>query len=311
MLSCLPSPTASTVYGGTSGLLSTSIASPAARIADSAVSRCPLIATASAPDCHSPLTTRCMSRSRTRPVSENPVLSRAAPPPPCRLPSRRPRRASRPARAPRSPRTAAPPGRPVRRRAPSAPRAAARSRRRAARRRPSPACRPSSVSRSIRSISSSRSLATTGAATRACAAPTVTTSAASTRPAARPSFALQRLRQPAVARGLPTRGSLGVPVVEAVVHDVGEQRHGRVRARIGSRGCSERGAAAACRTSSHVATAASERPHRRAGQAPLGNPCPARARVRRFSDRRCPRPRTTRRAAPGRRRRPAPRPTDA
>jgi hypothetical protein len=41
----------------------------------------------------------------------------------------------------------------------------------------------------MRSMSSSRSLATAGAAIRACAAPTVTTRAASTRPAASPSFA--------------------------------------------------------------------------------------------------------------------------
>ena len=63
------SPTASTTYGGLSGRKSTRIASPADRIALSAVSRCPLTATASAPAAQTSLTTVCRSRSVTRPSS--------------------------------------------------------------------------------------------------------------------------------------------------------------------------------------------------------------------------------------------------
>ena len=48
------------------GRKSTSTALPAARIVEVAVSRCPLIATASAPAAHSPFTTLCRSTSSTR-----------------------------------------------------------------------------------------------------------------------------------------------------------------------------------------------------------------------------------------------------
>ncbi|OAR27312.1 hypothetical protein A8W25_03390 [Streptomyces sp. ERV7] len=197
MLSLFPSPTASTVYGGTSGLLSTSMASPAALIAERAVSRCPLMATASAPDCHRPLTMRCMSRSRTRPVSEKPLFSRGPPPPPVSVflasstTSFTP--GPRTSVAPDSSATSSPWSPPcfssaLRWRSPTSWRSESTSFWRSS---------AALVSASTRPISSWRSLATTGAVIRACAAPIVTTTAASSRPAASPSFALK-------GRGMPS-----------------------------------------------------------------------------------------------------------
>ena len=60
------SPIATTTYGGDTGRRFTSIAAPLLPIAASAVSRCPLIAIASAPASHSALTSSSRSSSLTR-----------------------------------------------------------------------------------------------------------------------------------------------------------------------------------------------------------------------------------------------------
>src|SRR5690606_35379613 len=128
--------------------------------------------------------------------------------------------------------------------------------------------------------------------------------------------------QAALAVGLLARRGLGVSVVEAVVHNVGEQRHGRVRA-WRPRRCAPNGGllrhAGYRRTSRPVppnvpgrvpdrppwgglsGTHASRRLSAPAGRRPV-TPGPAGGRGP-SSVPRCPRRRTTRRAAPGRRRR--------
>ena len=172
-----------------------------------------------------------MSRSRTRPVSEKPLVFRGPPPPPVVASfassttslTPGPDTASRP--------TAAPPARPGRRPASSAPCAAARSRRRAACPRCPAARRPRRSPTAIRSMSSCALLGQRRRRDprlrgthrhherpRAPDPRASTSLACSVRgsPGARPRACAGR--------------RLGVSVVEAVIHDVGQQRHGRVGA---------------------------------------------------------------------------------
>lgn len=263
------------------------------------------MATASAPDCQSPLTMRCMSRSRTRPVSEKLLFSRGPPPPPDSVllasstTSFTP--GPRTSVAPDSSATSSPWSPPcfssaLRWRSPTSSRSESTSFWRSS---------AALVSASTRPISSWRSLATTGAVIRACAAPIVTTTAASTRPAASPSFARRVRGMPswpsalrrAVASAYPSSSAWSITLVSSDMDASG---------RDGGEGVLRTGAAATCRTSSHVGAPAAEWPHRCAGRPPTTPPGAPEG----LSDLRCPRSRTTRRAAPARRRRRAPRPTD-
>lgn len=117
---------------------------------------------------------------------------------------------------------------------------------------------------------------------------------------------LERTGQPGDPVGPAPRGGLGVPVVEAVVHHVVQQRHGGVGA------CGRRGGAPIGGLLRHAA-------HRRTSSrlppnGPTGAPRPpargVAAHRRRISLLRCPPPRPTRRAVPGPRRRPGLPPTD-
>ncbi len=296
VLSFCPFPIARTVYGGTSGLLSTSIASPAARIADSDVSRCPLIATASAPDSHSPLTTRCMSRSRTRPVSEKPLLSRG-PPPPVSVPLA----SSTTSRTPGPCTGVAPESSPTSSAwSPPYSWSACRCRSPTSARIRSMSCsRPSAPddSASIRSISSCRSLATIGAETRASAPPTVTTAAARSRPAATPSFArtLRGVPPPsaarrAVASAYPSSRAWSITLFSSDM-DASGRGGGDPVLRTG--GCCDMPHIVARRAAYRRMAPPS------GGEAPLGH-LPA-GRVDRVSCLRCRPPRPTRRAGPARR----------
>ena len=141
-------------------------------------------------------------------------------------------------------------------------------------------------------MSSSRSWASAGARSRACDGADGDHAA---RPAAGPTASPSFARS--VAAGPPCPRASRAPrprrtLVEAVVHHVGQQRHRGVGARGAAMRYSERGAAAACRTSSHVGA-----PLPPAG--PIGVPDRGRGLVRSrafgslVSDRRCPRPRPT------------------
>ena len=134
---------------------------------------------------------------------------------------------------------------------------------------PLAACRPPIVSRSMRSISSSRSLASDGSRYPRLRRTDGHHQRGEHQAGREPQLRPQGPRQAAVPVGL--RGAARLRVARR--RGCGPSRWSAATwRRPGARArgqCSDRGAAATCRTSSHVASRTSEWPHRRAGRAPV------------------------------------------